>query len=124
MAALLRRTGAIVEKPRHAAAGYEIDAEIMNGSRKILVEIKTTTSAADVYSGLGQLMLYCKLLPRLAQHIPILLLPERPRDPLADAIAECGVTICTFDMQHVGQTPDVTFSPDFLRRCGMGEEDA
>lgn len=117
MAIVLRKAGASVEKVRHAD-GYEIDAEIVKGRRRLLVEIKTGTSAQDVYAGLGQLMLYAKLFPRLSGHVPVLLLPGKPGKSLADAVAECGVTICTFDAEFAAIPVPVSFSPSFLRLCG------
>jgi hypothetical protein len=118
MAMLLRGAGASVEKVRHAD-GYEIDAEIVNGRRRLLVEIKTGTSAGDVYAGLGQLMLYAKLFPRLAGHTPVLLLPGRPGKALAQAVTECGVRICTFEADFNAAPVPVSFSREFLKRCGL-----
>lgn len=117
MAKRLRQAGATVEKVRHAD-GYEIDAEIVKGRRRLLVEIKTSVTPQDIYSGLGQLMLYAKLFPRLAKHAPVLLLPEIPGKALADAVAECGVLICTFEADFEATPIEITFSPNFLRRCG------
>ena len=69
MAFVLRPAGVSVTKVRHAD-GYEIDAEVVKGGRRLLVEIKTGTNAEDIYAGLGQLKLYAKLFPRLSGHTP------------------------------------------------------
>lgn len=119
---LLRSVGASVDKVRHAY-GYEIDAEIVNGRHRLLVEIKTGTSAGDVYAGLGQLTLYAKLFPRLARHVPVLLLPAQPGRALNDAVAECGVQICTFEARFDATPVSITFSRDFLKLCGASPVD-
>lgn len=116
MAELLRLRGMTVKKPRHAK-GYEVDAEIVNGSRKVLVEIKSTASAADVYGGLGQLLIYGKLFPRLSKHVPILLLPAEPRGPLAEAVRACGVKLCTFEFGGEDSS-ELALSEEFLRLVG------
>jgi hypothetical protein len=118
MAALLRENGASVEKPRHAD-GYEVDAEVVNAGRRLLIEIKSGASAAEVYGGLGQLQLYRKLLPRLESHEPVLLLPQLPAPALAKAVRDCGVTLVTYDLRIRGQRAEVTFSESFRLACGL-----
>lgn len=106
-------------KPRHAS-GYEVDGEIQLKDASFIIEMKTGNSAAEVYAGIGQLELYPKLLPRLAHHTRILLLPKMPRPALADAIQECGVEIYTYDLTIVGKrVADVAFTDAFLLRCGV-----
>jgi hypothetical protein len=117
MAALLRSKNISVDKPRHAA-GYAVDAEIVDGNCRILVEIKSGASPGDVYGGMGQLLIYRKLLPRLADHRPVLLLPSLPSDPLVAAIRDCGVALCTYEFKDVAGAISVTFSAEFLRLCG------
>jgi hypothetical protein len=117
MVLVLRPAGVSVTKVRHAD-GYEIDAEIVKGRRRLLVEIKTGTSAEDIYAGLGQLKLYAKLFLRLSSHTPVLLLPGWPRQTLADAVKACDVTICTFDADFDNDPVQVTFSRGFLKMCG------
>lgn len=117
MALVLRPAGVSVTKVRHAD-GYEIDAEIVKDKRRLLVEIKTGTGAEDIYAGLGQLKLYAKLFPRLSGHMPVLLLPGRPRQALADAVKACEVTICTFEANFSLDPAAVTFSSNFLSMCG------
>lgn len=118
MAALLRVHGASVDKPRHAK-GYEVDAEVVRAQRRLLIEIKSGASAAEVYGGLGQLQLYRKLLPRLEHHEPVLLLPRLPTPALADAVRACGVRLATYTMRAKGKRFAVTFSEAFYETCGI-----
>lgn len=118
MAKLLRAEEFSVEKPRPAGR-YEVDAEIVRGTCRLLVEIKTGAAAADVYTGLGQLMIYAKLLPRLASYRPVLLLPALPAPPLVKAIEAWGVELCTFSCVERKGVIETTFSPAFLALCGL-----
>jgi hypothetical protein len=118
MAMLLRPQGVSVDKPRHAD-GYEVDAEVVSAERRLLIEIKSGASAAEVYGGLGQLHLYRKLLPRLEHHEPVLLLPQLPARPLADAVRACGVTLVTYAMRAEGKRVEVIFSDAFYKTCGI-----
>lgn len=122
MAALLRAKGLTVEKPRHAA-GYEVDADVRNAGKNLLIEIKSDTAAHDVYGGMGQLQLYRKLLPRLSDHMPVLLLPGLPHSAPVKAIEDCGVELCTFEATERDGEIDVVFSDTFLTVCGV-EPDA
>ena len=118
LAALLRERGISVEKPRHAA-GYSVDAEIINGDRKLLVEIKSSVAANDIHSAIGQLHLYRKLILRLENHVPVLLLPTLPHPAIGKAIVDCGIELCTFNLDFNGDEISITFSDDFLRLCGL-----
>ncbi len=118
MAALLREGGLDVGKPRHAA-GYEVDAEITGKNRRLLVEIKSEAGAADVHTGIGQLLLYPALLPRLAKHRRVLLLPDLPGAALVDAVAKCNVALCTYRLVAGKGAFQVEFSRDFLDLCGL-----
>jgi hypothetical protein len=116
---LLGRHNIELLKPRHAQ-GYEVDGEIQRDVAPLLIEMKTGSSAAEVYAGIGQLELYPKLLPRLVNHARILLLPKMPRPALADAIRECGVEIHTYNLKMRGKrVADVVFTDAFLKRCGV-----
>lgn len=121
MAKLLRARKMIVRKPRHAA-GYEVDAEVLNAKRRLLIEIKSDASAHDVYAGVGQLLLYRRLLPSLANHVPVLLLPRRPRPPLAEALDKCGIELCIFDFAEGGGKIIVKFDDSLLELCGAGSK--
>lgn len=118
MAALLRGAGLEVAKPRHRM-GYEVDAEIVGEGCRLLVEIKSGAGAADVHTGVGQLLLYPALLPRLSDHRRVLMLPDLPGPALADAIAACGITLCTYQMVADESSTNVRFSAKFLNLCGL-----
>jgi len=120
LASLLRSRNIKVDKPRHAA-GYEVDAEIVSSERKLLVEIKTEVRASDVYTGLGQLQIYATLLPSLGKHERVLLLPGLPSGPLVEALQTCGVRLCTYRIKFGKTGPQITFDPEFLQLCGIGE---
>ncbi|MGC5796115.1 hypothetical protein [Sphingomonas sp. NFX23] len=115
---LLNADGRDLRKPRHAR-GYEVDGEIVVGSERLLLEIKTGTSASEVYGGVGQLLLYPRLLPRLAKHRRVLLLPGLPTAPLAQAVSECGIELLSYDLDLADGRVDVDFSPAFLTVCGL-----
>ncbi|OAF07723.1 hypothetical protein AYJ54_16545 [Bradyrhizobium centrolobii] len=53
--ALLAADGRRLDKPRHAR-GYEVDGEIETPTERLLLEIKTDTTASDIYAGIGQLI--------------------------------------------------------------------
>lgn len=119
MARVLRKAGLYVGKPRHAA-GYEVDAEIVGGGHEFLVEIKSAAGAADVHTGVGQLLLYQALIPRLAQHRRILLLPALPKDALVQAIERYEITVCTYRLTRKARSVKVDFSTEFLDLFAAG----
>ena len=116
---LLQADGRELRKPRHAR-GYEVDGEVVIESGKLLIEIKSGTSAAEVFGGVGQLLLYPQLLPRLKQHRKILLLPGNPTDPLVAALKECGVELHRYKLSVIGKTVKADFSKKFLKLCQLG----
>ena len=118
LAALLREEGISIKKPRHAA-GYSVDAEIVNGNRQLLVEIKSNSTAGDIHSAIGQLQIYRKLLPRLSGHVPVLLLPKLPQSVIVKAIRECGIELCTFTFTCRGEEISIEFSDRLLQLCGL-----
>jgi hypothetical protein len=115
--ALLVTDGRRLVKPR--SARFEVDGEIETQTEKLLLEIKTDSTAADIYTGIGQLILYPKLLPRLSGHRRILLLPRSPSEPLVAAIRECGVELHSYDLRLDGEKVHVCFSPQFLQLCDL-----
>ena len=113
------KEGISIKKPRHAA-GYSVDAEIVNGNRQLLVEIKSNTTASDIHSAIGQLQLYRKLLPRLADHVPVLLLPKLPQSVIVKAIRDCGIELCTFTFFAEAKRYRLNFRDQFLQElCGL-----
>ncbi|WP_156941703.1 hypothetical protein [Mesorhizobium sp. WSM2561] len=74
-----------MEKPGHSL-GYEVDATVERpGKRPLLIEIKSGATAADIHTGAGQLHLYPALIPAIAGHERILLLPGRPHEDVVAA---------------------------------------
>lgn len=118
LAVILREADIAIDKPKHAA-GYEVDAVIAGPEGPILVEIKSGTSAADIYAGMGQLQLYPKLLPQLGQHQLVLLLPGLPRRALVQAVGECGVRLCTYEFLDDEGELTINFSTEFMELCGI-----
>ena len=117
LAFLLRFNNIAIDKPRHAA-GYEVDAVAAVPDGPLLIEIKTASSAADIYGGMGQLQLYPRLLPKLGEHKLVLLLPNLPHPALVEAIAACGVLLHTYSLPtSAGEI--VEFDEGFHRLCGL-----
>lgn len=115
---LLKADGRDLLKPRHAR-GYEVDGEIATTSGKLLIEIKTGFSASDIYAGVGQLLLYPHLLPRLKTHRRILLLPGKPTSPLVSALKDCGVELHSYKLIVHDRNVQIIFSRRFLKRCEL-----
>lgn len=121
LAKILRLCNIKQTKPAHAR-GYEADMEISNGSDKILIEIKTSSSAADVYTGVGQLTIYPIILPELKQHSRILLLPNKPKTTLIDALTECDIELHWYNFEITSKTTNIRFSERLLARCGVPDK--
>lgn len=119
LAELLTQSGITVRKGRHRL-GFEVDAEIeSSGTPPLLVEIKAGVSAGDIHAGVGQLHLYPRLLRRLAGYDRALLLPGVPPPEVCAAVEGCGIAIHTYELAEQDGEIEVTFSSDFLRRCGV-----
>ena len=118
--AKLESVGKDLKKPAHAR-GYETDGEVVGSDGNLLLEIKTGCSAADVYTGVGQLQIYPKMLPRLADHRKILLLPGQPSDALAAALAELEIELCAYTLGDLKDWTSAVFPEKFLKSCGLGE---
>ena len=112
--AALAGHGIRMDKPRHFA-GYEVDAVVHAPAGRLLVEIKTGTNAADIYTGVGQLMMYQQLLPHLRGLPRVLLLPAEPRPALFAAAGSSGIEVHSYLFDGEER---VSFAPRFLRRCG------
>lgn len=114
---LLKSPGPGLSKLRHQA-GYEVDGIIGAGEGRILLEIKTGKSAADVYEGVGQLMVYSKMLG-LEGHRKVLLLAFKPSAALVEAAEACGIDLYSYSWVKVGEGVEVELSADFLAACGL-----
>lgn len=117
--ARLAASGIELRKPRHRA-GYEADGFVTTSAGEVLIEIKTGCRAADVYEGLGQLLLYSAML-RLKLSRRILLLPGRPSEDLEAALRTCGVEVHPFGLDLTQEPVLVRFEPGFLAACGCGD---
>lgn len=118
--AKLTEGGKDLRKPAHAR-GYETDGEVAGSDGNLLLEIKTGCSAADVYTGVGQLQVYPKMLPRLTDHRKILLLPGQPSDQLAAALADLDIDLHTYALGDIEDWTSAVFPKEFLSSCGIGE---
>jgi hypothetical protein len=92
---LAREKGGELRKPRHAR-GYEVDGLLRIRAKSVLIEIKTATSAADMYTGVGQLLLYRKIIPNLSGAEMVLLLPGPVAKPFVEAVSSHGIRILTY----------------------------
>lgn len=115
---VLAKFGIALRKPRHAA-NYEVDGTVNAPDGPVLIEIKTGVSAADVYCGVGQLTVYPIVLPDLAEHARILLLPGRPGPQLTKALEGCGVELHSYELKRGRRRATARFAAAFLRRCGV-----
>lgn len=114
---VVEEAGFHLVKLRHDA-GYEVDGIILGGPSRILIEIKTSASAADIYEGVGQLVLYSRMLD-LSDHRRVLLLPGKPSAALVSAVEAEGLMISTYKVAMNGRSAHVEFSEAFLSLCGM-----
>lgn len=120
LSALLEQAGLFLLKDRHEV-GYAVDGTILAPGGPILLEIKTGTTAADVYEGVGQLMLYAEML-KLPTHRKVLLIPAVPSTALTEAVKACGIVLHHFDLEVVDGTTIIDFPQDFLALFGLGRE--
>jgi len=121
LAAVLEESGISLDKPRHAA-NYEVDGTVDAPGGPLLIEIKTGVSAADVYCGVGQLTVYPIVLPDLAAHAKILLLPGKPGPDLVKALEGCGVELHSYELKRGRRRATALFAAAFLRRCGVPDQ--
>jgi hypothetical protein len=100
--------------------GYVVDLAIGKAPAAILVEVKTGAIAHHVHTGVGQLMLYPRLMKELKGHKPVLLMPSAPTPALKDAVAACGVEWHSYSWtgKPAGEG-EVCFSPEFRALCGL-----
>jgi hypothetical protein len=74
-----------------------------------LFQIKVEGKASDIQRGLGQLMLYEKMMKK--PYDKILLLPDRPSDKVAQYLAEFGVRVVCFRQSR----NKITLPPGLLK---------
>lgn len=117
LAASLKASGTELFKLRHRH-GYEVDGLVHTGDRRVLIEIKSGASAADVYEGVGQLLLYAEML-ELKSFNKVLLLPFPPSEPLVAACRRCGVEVHRYTDHGEGEATRITFGAELLGLCGV-----
>jgi hypothetical protein len=118
--AILAERGKSLRKPSHAR-GYETDGEVSGADSQLLLEIKTGCSAADVYTGVGQLQVYPKLLRRLSNHRKVLLLPGHPSDVLVTALSDLNIELYIYSVSDINDWSSAAFPEEFLHSCGLEE---
>lgn len=117
LAAALEPHGAKLAKLRHDR-GYEVDGVIETPAGPLLVEIKSQASAADVYEGVGQLILYAEMM-QLGECRRLLLLPFRPSEALLSALNACGILLETFEAGEDSGLLTISFTDKLLQLCGV-----
>lgn len=97
--------------------GYAVDAMISKAN--ILIEIKTGTSAHDIYEAVGQLALYPSLISLPSGLALIILIPEKPglRPFLVAALATASIEVHFYSVGRIGKAPSIRFTRAFLDRC-------
>lgn len=113
--ALKKIVGDDLRKPiRH---GYCVDGMIEPA--KLLIEIKTGTSAHCIYEAAGQLQLYPCLIGIRAELEPALLIPDdRPLKPaMVAALAAANISVFTYSIDDSGKTPRISFPDALIKRC-------
>ena len=90
----LEGAGLRLEKVR-PAPGYEVDG-VIPMPEPLLVEIKTGASAADIYTAVGQLTLYRRLICPKDSHHLIMVLPKAPSAPLQRVLRDMDFRICVY----------------------------
>ena len=98
------------------APGFEVDGVISVSPRPVLVEIKTAFSAATVYTAVGQLMLYRRMLCSDGSHRLALVLPRAPSAPLGKALTALGFLVCVYRRVKNDAGSDSIVFDDTLRR--------
>ena len=84
----------------------------------MLIEIKTGSTASDIYEGVGQLKLYHRMLGLSDRCRLVLLLPEAPSSALRDALNDIGITVSLYTRRESGAVR-VEYDDLLLRHCGV-----
>ncbi len=115
-----RLNGAGIRSVKLSSKGFACDL-LLQVEPKVLIEIKTGTLASDIYTGVGQLMLYPHRLGLKPPLRRVLLLPDTSRSALVnDVIAECiEVGFFRLSGQWSDKQPDIEFLPDICNICGI-----
>ncbi|MBW9075790.1 hypothetical protein [Agrobacterium deltaense] len=112
------RNNVDLTKPCHAA-GYEVDGFLKNAHSGFLIEIKTTTAAADIYEGVGQLHLYGHLIKGVKAATKVLLLPKAPRPEIMQAVLATGIALLFYEFGHDDNGLTVRFNQETREFFGL-----
>ncbi len=107
-----------LEKPK-GEGGHEVDGEAIIADVPYLFEIKTTTSAHDVYAAVGQLMLYPKLIPIRKGASKVVVLPLGIGDRMANALADLQIRIISYEVNDIDGERRVSFSNELQSLLGL-----
>ena len=110
-----------IDLHKRAQNRFRCDAWI-TASKPLLVEIKTSTEANDIYTGVGQLMLYPSILDIEEEFHPVLLVPHTPAlgPTLYNAVQGRDISVHFYVVSDWEADPlKVQFEPKFLRICGL-----
>lgn len=99
------------------APGFEIDGLVEHPRRPVLIEIKAASSASDIYEGVGQLLLYRRMLGLPKACRLVLLLPQAPSRALEDALDDLGITVSLYARRGTGPG-SLTYDDLLLQQCG------
>ena len=107
------------ELTKPTKAGFAVDGVIAPAG--LLLEIKTGSSAHEIYEAVGQLTLYPALVGLNARLAPVLLIPRNPplKPIFAAALADAGIEVYTYAVTTGSAAPTIKFSRAFLKRCGV-----
>ncbi|MCC6914056.1 MAG: hypothetical protein IT566_10175 [Rhodospirillaceae bacterium] len=106
----IKNEGAVPIRP--GKGGLKVDVFVPGKPKNALIEIKTAARAADIHTGVGQLLIYGKIFRRLGASAPILVLPDMPDADLVAAIKSFGIAIYTY-----GDVRRPQFPADLLKFC-------
>jgi hypothetical protein len=112
---LRKKVGKNLSKPKKN--GFSVDCMIEAAS--LLIEIKTTVFAHDIYEAVGQLRLYPSLIGLPSGLKPILLIPDQPalKPNMATALHEDGIEVYTYSIRSGARKPKITFPDVLLELC-------
>lgn len=114
--ARLQAAGISAGKER-AENGYETDLIFKNSHDQMaLVEIKTSASAANLQTGLGQLKIYRELIPQLQHARQYLLLPASPEPLVLGALKRFDVEVLQYDIVWEMDKFDVVFPEETIAK--------
>lgn len=108
-----------IEYWKGTVSGFEIDLEVKKAGSPLLIEIKTSVAASDIYTAVGQLQVYRRLFPHLVDHHQVVLIPEGLRADLIKALEECGVSVHTYRLNSIEGSASVKFSSGLQTLCGL-----